>query len=136
MTSRIRVSLSVIFAAALLVSCDPDDPPEDAGTDANPMTCEPLGMFDAVVDEGVADPLSAGSGEARAGRLEEAERTFREALAIHPWAPDARFNLGLLLRQRGRRAEAARALGAALELDPTYGPRIEELFTDRGGAGN
>src|SRR4051794_2315352 len=54
----------------------------------------------------------------RAGRVVEAESTYRHILAEAPDHPDATHLLGMILQQRGQPAEAARLLGRSAELDP------------------
>ncbi len=53
------------------------------------------------------------------GRIEDAERAYRRALAIRPSYPDAHNDLGQLLARTGRYDEALREFDAALE-DLTY----------------
>lgn len=63
---------------------------------------------------------SLGRALADEGRLEEADREFREALRIKPRHTESHFNLGLVAYQRGRDAEAIEHYTAALEIDPSY----------------
>lgn len=55
---------------------------------------------------------------AEAGRLVEAENSFRLALRLDPSAHRARYNLGLLLAQQERLADAAQELGLAEQTAP------------------
>ena len=67
--------------------------------------------------------LQQGVGHYRAGRLDEAEAFFRQALALQPGQPDALHLFGLVALQRGRAAEAARAIGEAIranKAEPRY----------------
>jgi predicted O-linked N-acetylglucosamine transferase (SPINDLY family) len=59
------------------------------------------------------------------GHLDEAERSLRKSLSIQNRAL-AHYNLGLVLGDRARFAEAAAAYGEAAALDPDYlAPRME-----------
>ncbi|MCB9598128.1 MAG: CehA/McbA family metallohydrolase [Sandaracinaceae bacterium] len=73
MTQRpIPYLLSFFLLSGL--GCDSEEPPVDAGTDAGTtMACEPLGAFELVTSDGVADALGAAVGTARAGRLAAAD---------------------------------------------------------------
>lgn len=51
----------------------------------------------------------------KAGDLDLAERTFRELLAAHPGAGAGHYQLGLLLRERGRTDDAVTAWRAGLD---------------------
>jgi tetratricopeptide (TPR) repeat protein len=55
------------------------------------------------------------------GRLEEAERAYRNALELDPTFRDAWFNLGKLLLQSGRPPEAADVLEHLTRIDPGDG---------------
>jgi len=52
------------------------------------------------------------------GRLEEAERCFRQAIRFRPDLPDGHAELGELLLAGGRAAEAVQALETAVDLSP------------------
>ncbi|RSL19134.1 tetratricopeptide repeat protein [Edaphobacter aggregans] len=52
------------------------------------------------------------------GRVDDAERAFRAAIAAAPQLPDAHMDLGLALLRKGRPAEAAASLSKAIEIDP------------------
>jgi predicted CXXCH cytochrome family protein len=52
------------------------------------------------------------------GRLEDAERAYREALRIEPDSPDSAVNLSLLLGRSGRAAEGVSLLDDVLERHP------------------
>ena len=88
---------------------------------------------------GDADVLnSLGAARQRLGRTDEAEATYREALALAPEHSRARLNLSRLLRLSGRLAAADSAARLALANDPRPGIQHEahaELGTvaiDRG----
>ena len=63
------------------------------------------------------DDIDRGYALHQSGALEAAEAAYREAL--NAWGPDALllFNLGVLLEDRGRKAEAAHSYQAALAAD-------------------
>lgn len=52
----------------------------------------------------------------RAGRYEEAVASYRESIRLDPTDIDAHVNLGYVLRELGRDAEANEAFQAALTL--------------------
>ena len=54
------------------------------------------------------------------GEIDEAEAHYRRAIEIDPNYAEAHNNLGLLLDDRGRRAEAAEQFRKALEINPQY----------------
>lgn len=58
----------------------------------------------------------------RAGRMDEAERDAREAVAAAPNAPQTHHALGEVLAARGDTAGARAAFGAALALSPDFAP--------------
>jgi tetratricopeptide (TPR) repeat protein len=64
--------------------------------------------------------LQAAIVEERAGQAQDAERRYREALALDPAHPVARIRLGALLLQGGQRAEAQREWLRALSLFPEW----------------
>ena len=66
------------------------------------------------------DQILAGVAQAYMGqgRLEEAERTIREALEARPDSAEANLALGKLHLHRKNYAEAAKALDKAIELNP------------------
>ena len=70
--------------------------------------------------EQVADLLNQGLAAMQAKDDEEAERLYRQALALEPQARQAYNNLGVIYRQRGEEAQARAMFKAALEADPTY----------------
>lgn len=61
------------------------------------------------------------------GRLDEAEASYRQALAIKPDFPEAQFNLSNLLRDVGRLDEAAAGYQRALEIRPRYLEALSNL---------
>jgi len=58
---------------------------------------------------------------ARTGLAADAERHFRQAIRIDPGSARAHHNLGILLLDQGRAAEASAALDRAEALDPGVG---------------
>jgi tetratricopeptide (TPR) repeat protein len=63
-----------------------------------------------------------GRTQARAGLLERAQRSFEAFLAAQPDAIHERFELGMVLQQRGDKLGAIRNWDAALAASPTYPP--------------
>ncbi len=64
----------------------------------------------------------------RAGRLDEAERLYRLVLTAEPRQPDVHHNLGAVLAQRGRLAEALPHLKMAVEGRPDQGKYWSACF--------
>ncbi|HVS11104.1 MAG TPA: tetratricopeptide repeat protein [Planctomycetota bacterium] len=62
-----------------------------------------------------------------AGRAEEAEARYREALQIRPAFADARNDYGFLLALAGRDGEAAAQFEEALRVDPMHALALENL---------
>lgn len=79
------------------------------------------------VTASAADRLELGADLARSGRLAEAVRVFREAVAIDPAYPKAQYNLGLSLLESGQPREAVTALRRAANLEPENGPTHRTL---------
>lgn len=71
-----------------------------------------------------AQPTAAPPDEAfalhRAGRLADAEKIYRQILAIEPDHFDCLHMLGVIFAQRGKYAEAVEQIGAALKLNPDH----------------
>jgi len=67
---------------------------------------------------GKAAPIDRGYALHEAGRLEEAEAAYRDALDAHGADPVLLYNLGVLLEDRQRKPEALAAYLAALRVDP------------------
>jgi predicted TPR repeat methyltransferase len=61
------------------------------------------------------------------GDSSNAERSFREAIALRPDFIQARVNLGNALKEQGRLADAAIEYRAAIELMPQYAPAWNAL---------
>ena len=75
------------------------------------------------VSENPRDPLAwndLGNLLVLAGRSDEAEQAYRQALALAPGETVARFNLALLLHQVGRTGDASREFEQLLEIDPYH----------------
>ncbi|MEO8521948.1 MAG: tetratricopeptide repeat protein [Acidobacteriota bacterium] len=70
----------------------------------------------------LADRFSSGVAAIKAGRLDEAERAFRDVLSQGGNRAFVHHNLGIVLQQRGRHREALVEFRAALALDPAFGP--------------
>jgi Tfp pilus assembly protein PilF len=70
----------------------------------------------------LADRFSQGVSSLKAGDLEAAERAFRDVLAGGGNRAFVHHNLGIVLQQRGRDADAIAEFRSATRLDPTFGP--------------
>ena len=64
------------------------------------------------------------------GRMVEAERAYRQALALEPDAPDAWFNLGNLYRDQGRVARARVAYARVAGRDTPLGARARDMIAE------
>jgi tetratricopeptide (TPR) repeat protein len=73
---------------------------------------------EAAQEETLEDQIDRGYDLHEAGRLQEAEVAYRNALEVH--GPEALllYNLGVLLEDMGRKAEAVEIYQAALHADP------------------
>ena len=63
----------------------------------------------------------------RAGKLDDAARQWRELAQAHPDFGGVHANLGIVLRQGGREAEAVASLERAVEINPTQARFHNEL---------
>ncbi len=74
---------------------------------------------------GVSEPVRMRFAHAQSalqqGRLEEAEREFREVLRLDPKLSQAHANLGTIAYQQGRYGQAVQAFSEALRLNPSLG---------------
>jgi tetratricopeptide (TPR) repeat protein len=70
----------------------------------------------------LAARFSQGVAELKAGQLDAAEATFRDVLLAGGERAFVHHNLGLVLRERGRQADALNEFRAATKLDPAFGP--------------
>jgi len=61
------------------------------------------------------------------GRLEEAERLYREALREYPSSVGAHYELGLVLKDLNKLDDAEREFNEAAKLDATFAPAQAEL---------
>ena len=61
------------------------------------------------------------------GKLEEAEKLYREILKTNPNHLDANNNLGALLNDTGRHDEAEASYKKAIELKPDYAEAYNNL---------
>jgi predicted O-linked N-acetylglucosamine transferase (SPINDLY family) len=66
----------------------------------------------------LSETLAAGVEHQKAGRLDRAERIYREILAADPRQPDALHLLGLIARQVGRHDAAVEQIGRAVAVAP------------------
>ena len=72
----------------------------------------------------VEDKIEQGVAAQKAGRGQEAEKLYREALASDPDNKLANFNLGVAAHSAGRLDEAERNYRAALDADPNFLPAM------------
>ena len=70
----------------------------------------------------LAHRFSEGVTALKAAALDDAERAFRDVLASGGDRAFVHHNLGIVLLQRGRSADALREFLAASRLDPSFGP--------------
>jgi tetratricopeptide (TPR) repeat protein len=70
----------------------------------------------------LADRFSAGVDALKSGDLDAAETAFRDVLKGGSDRAFVHHNLGIVLQQRGRNAEALIEFRAASRLDPSFGP--------------
>jgi tetratricopeptide (TPR) repeat protein len=70
----------------------------------------------------LAERFSEGVASLKAGELDAAEATFREVLRSGGERAFVHHNLGLVLREHGRHADALAEFRAASKLDPSFGP--------------
>src|SRR4029453_7683210 len=70
----------------------------------------------------LADRFSQGVADLKAGKLDAAEAAFRGILREDGERAFVHYNLGLVLRERGRDAGALVQFQTASRLDPSYGP--------------
>jgi tetratricopeptide (TPR) repeat protein len=70
----------------------------------------------------LADRFSQGVAALRAGQLDAAEGAFRDILRTGGERSFVHHNLGIVLRERGRHADALVEFRAATKLDPSFGP--------------
>ena len=67
----------------------------------------------------------------RAGRIEEAEASFRRAVDLMPDFVEALSNLGLNVAQQGRREEAVALARRALRINPNFASAVANLFFEQ-----
>jgi len=70
----------------------------------------------------MAERFSAGVDALKAGNLDTAEAAFRDVLKAGGERAFVHHNLGIVLQQRGRNADALLEFRAATRLDPSFGP--------------
>jgi Tfp pilus assembly protein PilF len=70
----------------------------------------------------LADRFSQGVADLKAGQLDAAEGAFRDVLRAGGDRAFVHHNLGIVLRERGRHADALSEFRAATKLDPSFGP--------------
>jgi protein O-GlcNAc transferase len=67
----------------------------------------------------------------RAGRIKEAEASFRKAIEIRPGFVEALTNLGLNVAQQGRRVESVKLTREALSINPNFAFAVSNLFFEQ-----
>src|SRR6476469_5887735 len=70
----------------------------------------------------LADRFSTGVDALKAGNLDAAEAAFRDVLKAGGERAFVHHNLGVVLLQRGRNADALLEFRVASRLDPSFGP--------------
>ena len=70
----------------------------------------------------LAERFSLAVADLKAGRLDVAERAFRDILRDGGERAFVHHNLGIVLRERGRHADALNEFRAATKLDSSFGP--------------
>jgi predicted Zn-dependent protease len=70
----------------------------------------------------LAGRFSEGVAALKSGRLDDAERAFRDVLENGGERAFVHHNLGIVLQQRGRHRDALIEFRAAARLDPSFGP--------------
>jgi tetratricopeptide (TPR) repeat protein len=70
----------------------------------------------------LAERFSQGTAALKAGSLDAAEAAFRDVLGSGGERAFVHHNLGLVLRERGRDADALGEFRTAIKLDPSFGP--------------
>lgn len=73
------------------------------------------------------DPLTKGLEAHAAGKLEEAERFYRAALADDPSDKFAHYNLGLIAQTQGNESSAVSEYQRTLAVDPQFVPALFNL---------
>jgi len=71
--------------------------------------------------------LNAAQAASKLGRLADAERYYRRAIAADPKSPDAHNGLGLALAQQNQPSEAEASLREAIRLKPDFSPAWNNL---------
>lgn len=83
----------------------------------------------------VLPPLAEAYAALAAGRLDEAERLYREAAALQPRHPDVLLGLAAAAERRGDRPAAAAAYARVLEIEPDH-PVALAAVAELSGAGD
>jgi len=123
---RSRVLLGRALALALLAPTLPpsqDSTPTASARQAPPSPRSPLAASDRQgLPPALATRFSEGVTALSAGQLDLAEAAFRDVLRDGGDRAFVRHNLGIVLQQRGRHADALVQFRAASRLDPAFGP--------------
>jgi tetratricopeptide (TPR) repeat protein len=137
-------SRAVAFALAAVVACSPSAPALAAPRPPPPPTQQQQQHSTIRVEDVASPAMRAGLLAANEGRLPEAERFFRTVLAGRDEGlkAAAASNLGNVLLQAGRTAEALAQLDAAVALAPgaavpllNRSLALEQLAVDAAGPG-
>ncbi|MFC2172731.1 tetratricopeptide repeat protein [Acidobacteriota bacterium] len=102
------------------------------------MACEALRQAARFAPRSPDVKLNLGVSLFNLGKMGEAEKEVRDALALRPFMPRAYLILGMILEATQRYAEAARAYGIALTQDPGLSEaragliRLQQLFRTQG----
>lgn len=83
----------------------------------------------------IDEALTLAVNQHRAGHLAEAERIYREVLAVQPNNPQAWYLLGVIANQIGRPEVAVSCLEQALRVQPEFAEAHCDLATALGGLG-
>lgn len=97
--------------------------PRPAATTASDGVARPAAAAPAPIvrrSEPIEPPLAQAYAAWRAGRLEDAEQLYRQALDIDARQPDAALGLAAIAEARGQRDEAAAHYRRVLELEPDH----------------
>ena len=83
------------------------------------LTCAPALFPASGQDTKIEDAFRRGATAMQAGRTQEAEAAFREAVQLQPTLAMAHLDLGLVLGREGKFEQAIGSLSEAIRLDPS-----------------
>jgi tetratricopeptide (TPR) repeat protein len=123
MRARLLVIVTIALASATTVALAAPDPPVN-----EPKTeTSPAGPSEPVVVDSAESRVNDGQRLAAAKEWADAERAYRDAIALRRDIPEAWNGLGYALRQQGRYTESISAYEVALRLRPQYPQALEYL---------